>query len=460
MNTVSVRIKPLEGGKPTKGAKVQLKGQGIDLKSTVGTMFAVFSPADNLRGKLVMVLVNGKPFGSVTVPVATETGVATIPIETATLATSAVPPPPTAQPTHEEKPEQHPPKEAHTDDQKSRRGFWPFRRRREVQPEAVEPDAEKFVGEEEQVPRRPVPLGNIIKLLLVGVLIAGLVFLGFKAPQGTIALDIPSAKQTGVGIITWFSLTAGLCVTVLAIADRMHRRQVQDIIAALIALVLFQVAGADILRGLFSNALGEFGIQAILFTASMLILYAFGIAGTPDFTTPGTFWLVNVGIALITGKFGPFTDWVNLDGKLYTINGLIQGLEVVDPKFTILVISMVVLAVLHFLLDISGWLIKGEDPNEKWGSLALAVLLVGAYYLVSGLNWLQPIPALIVITAVGALLAEFGRISVGVLFSEQDVLKGPAGRAMIRTKWDGAALGVSVVLLIGLVFGYIGPVAA
>ena len=218
---------------------------------------------------------------------------------------------------------------------------------------------------------------DLIRFVAATVFLAGLIFLGFNAPQGAINLDMPLAIQTGIQVVTWLVLTGSICATVFAVADRVYRKQFQDIKWAFLALVLFQLGGWNWLIGLVPVGLGQYGLQAIFLVAALLVLYVSSISGTPDFTTPGVFWLINVSIAMLFGTFGPISDWMQTDGKLYTMTWLLQGLDKgLDPKFTLMVIGTALFAGLHFVLDLTGLFVKGEDPAEKYGSLTLTAILV------------------------------------------------------------------------------------
>ena len=479
-----------KSGEPIVRAKVQLVGQGISLETvTSGKGTATFSNP-SLAGKTVELLVNGVSIKKdIAIPAENESGIARAKIETAP-ATAAPHGDPHAAPqgdAHGDGPEEdghifivrdskrNPihnavvrvgPDEAYltvdgevvvpffdedTVVEVSAHGF-------KTKKVTVESDENEIRVTLESVVRQTIrpDAYQLIRFGIATVVLLALVFLGFNAPKGAINLDMPSAIQTGIQVVTWLVLTGSICATIFAIADRVYRKQFQDIKWAILALVLFLLGGWNVFIGPEGIGYWRYGFQAAFLVAAMFALYVSAISGTPDFTTPGAFWLINVAISMLTGTFGPISDWMQADGKLYTLAWLFQGLDKgLDPKFTLLVIGMALFAGLHFVLDISGWFVKGEDPAEKYGSLALTSLLVAVYYLVTGLQWLSPVASLVVVSAGAALLSEAGKMGYGFIVPEADQAQTPAGKALLRTKWDGAALGVSIILIVALVFGYV-----
>lgn len=322
----------------------------------------------------------------------------------------------------------------------------------------VEPDDEKVkVKLDAQAVKTVRPTaGSVLGFVVLGVFFAALIYLLLQSPSAKGNLDLPSAMKTGISVITWLVLTGAICSIIAAMADRIYRQQFQDIRAAALALALFQIGGWNWFIGLVPEGLGQYGLQALFFIASLIVLYAFAWSGTVDMTTPGAFWLVNVALALIFGTFGPITDWLGADGKLYTLSSLLQGLDQgFDPKFTLLICGIALFAALHFVVDLSGLFVKGEDPAEKYGSLLISGLTVGAYYLVTGVGWLPPVATLIVVSGGAGLLSEFGKMGYGFFVPEADKAQTPAGKAILRTKWDGVALGITIILLVALFFGYV-----
>ena len=481
-----------KNGEPMVRAKVQLVGAGISLETVTSNKGAATFSNPNLAGKTVELLVNGVSIKKdIAIPAENESGIARAKIETAP-ATAAPHGDAHAAPHgdahgagHVEEEEGHifivrdskrnpihhavvrvSHDEAYlTEDGETVVPFFdkdtivevsaPGFKSKKV---TVEPDDDQVKVTLESVVRQTIrpDAYQLIRFGIATVVLLALVFLGFNAPKGAINLDMPSAIQTGIQIATWLVLTGSICATIFAIADRVYRKQFQDIKWALLALVLIQLGGWNVFIGPEGIGFWRYGFQAAFLVASMFALYVSAFSGTPDMTTPGAFWLINVAISMLTGTFGPISDWMQTDGKLYTLAWLFQGLDKgLDPKFTLLVIGMAVFAGVHFVLDISGWLVKGEDPAEKYGSLALTALLVAVYYLVTGLQWLSPVASLVVVSAGAALLSEAGKMGYGFIVPEADQAQTPAGKALLRTKWDGAALGVSVILIVALVFGYV-----
>lgn len=492
MRLTTLRVKPLKDGQVMKGARVQLKGHGINVSATSGSLYATFNTHD-LAGKEIQVYVNDKPYGDlVTVPTETENGVATLQIITDKVRRRTEP---EDRRRHEESDEDFDEEEegeghlfivtdhhkepivnavirvsreeAYLTDDNGEAIVPYFDKDTEVQISApsfktekhtIEPDDEtvKVILERDESKIIRPRKSHIVRWVIAALILVALVYLGFSVPDGSLTLDLPSAGQAGgAHVATWLILTGTICAIIAAIADRVYRQQSQDIVAALFAFFLFQLGGWNWLIGLVPEGLGQYGLQVLFLAISLVLLYAFAIAGTPDFTTPGAFWLANVSVSILTGTFGPFSDWMG-GGKLYTLTTLIKDWGTgLDPSFTILVIGATVFAVLHFVVDIMGWVVKYEDPAEKYGSLGLAALVVFGYYLVTGFNWLTPVPALLIVAAIGALLSEAGKMGYGFIVPEADRAVTPTGKALLRTKWDGVALGISIIIGVALIVGYI-----
>lgn len=495
--TTYVRVKPLKRGKPMKGIKVTLKGRGINMTATVGETYANFQ-ADQLRGKLIQVLIDGEPFGEqVTVPETTEDGLATLEVKTDRVHVRHGEPEEHRNRRHEEPDEDldeeeeseghlfivtedhHKDpivnavirvsrKEAYLTDENGEATVPFFDDDTEVQISApgfktekhtIEPDDEvvKITLETEKGKTYRPRANNVVAWVIGALILVAVIYLGFSVPDGSITIDLPSAGQVAGGIhtATWLVIAGTVCALIAAVADRVWRQQRQDLIAAFFAFILFQLAGWNWLIGLAPQGLGQYGLQAIFMAVSVVLLYGFAIAGTPDFTTPGSFWLANVTIAVLTGTFGPISDWVG-GGKLYTLTTLIKDWGPgIDPTFTILVIGATLFAIIHFVVDILGLLVKQEDPAEKFGSFGLTALVLVIYYLATGVGWLTPVPAILIAAAVGALISEAGKMAYGFFVPESDKAQTPVGKALLRTKWDGVALAISIVIAVALIVGYI-----
>ncbi len=295
-------------------------------------------------------------------------------------------------------------------------------------------------------------------LATAGILLLLLVLLVVVAPKNQntgVSVDLPSAVNFGVQTMSVFTIVGSIIAAFYAAADRFYRQQGQDLILGLIAFALFQLSGWNGWIGLAQNYLGTYGLQAILFVLALGLLYAAAILGTPDFTTPGAFWLANVAVAVLTGTLGPITDWAGLDGKIYTIPSLIQGIsQGLSAKNTMYVIGALVFGATHFIVDISGVFFKGEDPNEKLGSLALTGLVLLVYYLLAYFGVWQPVVRLITVAGGAMLVAEAGKAAYGA-FATESGLTSSLGKAILRTKWDGVALGIAILMLVALTFGYV-----
>jgi len=297
---------------------------------------------------------------------------------------------------------------------------------------------------------------DIMRLLVAVVVIAGLVFIAMNAPRQQVNLAMPAAIQLGIQAATWLVLVGSVISVVAAVADRVYRHQKQDLEWAVLALILFQFGGWDVLIGPETAGIWRYGFQAVFFVGAMFALYVSAMHGTKDFTTPGAFWLVNVAISMISGTFGPLSDWLKADGNLYTLLWLFDGLDNgLNPKFTLLVVGVALFAGFHFIADISGLFVKGEDPEEKIGSIILGAAVIAGYYLVTAFQWLPPVGALVVVSAAAALFAEAGKVGFGFIATDADQAQTSAGKAMLSTKWDGLALGPTVIIWIALVFGYV-----
>lgn len=342
---VAVRIAPLQGGQYMKGAKVTLAWDGQSKTSTVGNMFAAF-PGD-MRGRQVEVSVNGHPVGTVSVPISTPNGVATLPIEV---------------PDVQEEEAELELEEGEVED---------------VGPGRFESAKEKLGGffgslRARWVNRSPRRAGSSSTkehlkkhgkksvwwiLILILFVLAGLAIWKASSSQ-----SIPPAYDLWMRIV----LTSVICLATAL--DALSRRQKWDLITGAIAFAVNVIGGWSLITKFIVGATpagfdpyAASVVALVAFVIVLLLLLIFAFFGGRDFTVTGSFIAINaiwamqlkwgaMGV-LAGGHIGTTTPWM-IGGCILAVICYLS--DIIKPAFGTFRINTIIMTMVFFVLTIVG----------------------------------------------------------------------------------------------------------
>lgn len=254
-----------------------------------------------------------------------------------------------------------------------------------------------------------------------------------------------------VGVTLFFMFIAGTALIPLGILDAKERLQVSDISVALAGLLANYVAIWKPFVAFWTTLVPIFNEQSTAVTFGILItgiVVTKAVTGGRDTTNLGVYFGELAIIGAISGNMGAFQAAFNIPYQpVYMLQGLpsaIMAKQASVVQYSLLVYSVLFLAIGAYLLDI----VYPREKKPRYGAFFSFAAVVGTYYL--ALLAFNAQYALFFGISAGVLAAVIARKTGNVESAGENKLTKIVQRVFEYTPWDGACLGIVVLVLLRL----------